>query len=323
MIKEIIVKEAVSFQIKKYEDADKEVWNEFLLNCKNYHFMFNRNFMDYHSDRFEDFSLMFKNDKDKIVALLPGNIKDNIFYSHQGLTFGGFLIDRDCRAIDMLSLFSQLKGFLKENYIKKIIYKCIPNIYHHYPAQEDLYALFLNEARLYRRDISTSINLQEKIYYSKSKKWAISKAKKSGLIYEEVEQPSIVWEVIREVLSQHHHQKPVHNETEIDLLKSRFPNNIRAYKCCFESQIVAAAVTFETEKVVHLQYLASNDKGREERALDILIDFLINKNMQSTKIFDFGISNEKEGKFLNTGLINQKESFGARAIVHDFYSIDI
>lgn len=41
--------------------------------------MFNRDFMEYHADRFEDFSLIFKNEKGKIVALLPGNIKDNIF----------------------------------------------------------------------------------------------------------------------------------------------------------------------------------------------------------------------------------------------------
>jgi len=106
-------------------------------------------------------------------------------------------------------------------------------------------------------------------------------------------------------------------------LKSRFPNNIRAYKCCLNGDIVAAAVTFETERVVHTQYLASNDKGRKEKVLDYLIDFLINNSKKSAKIFDFGTSNENEGKFLNTGLINQKERFGARAIVHDFYNIDL
>lgn len=323
MIKEITVKEAVSFKIKKYEDVDKEVWNDFLLNCKNYHFMFNRDFMDYHSDRFEDFSLMFKNDKDKIVALLPGNIKDNIFYSHQGLTFGGFLIDRGIHADDMLEIFVQLKDFLKKNNIEKMIYKCIPVIYHNYPAQEDLYALFLNEANLYRRDISMSIDLEEDYSYSESKKRSVNKLKKNGVICEEVDQPSIVWKVIREVLHQHHNQQPVHNEIEIDLLKSRFPNNIRAYKCCINGDIVAAAVTFETDRVVHTQYLATNDKGREGKLLDYMIDFLINKSKKSVKIFDFGTSNENEGRYLNMGLINQKHRFGARAIVHDFYSIDI
>ncbi|WP_214648633.1 GNAT family N-acetyltransferase [Acinetobacter terrae] len=313
----------MSFQIKKYEDADKIAWNEFLLNCKNYHFMFNRDFMEYHSNRFEDFSLIFKNDKEEIIALLPGNIKDNTFYSHQGLTFGGFLINRENHVVDMLDIFSKLRVFLKDQNIEKIIYKCIPIIYHNYPAQEDLYALFVNEASLYRRDVSAAIYLEEEYSYSKSKKWSINKAKKNGLILEEINQPSLAWEVIREVLKYHHNQQPVHNEIEIDLLKNRFPNNIRAYTCCLEGNIVAAAVTFETDRVVHTQYLACNSKGREERALDYLIDFLINKSMKSAKIFDFGISNENNGKYLNAGLISQKESFGARAIVHDFYSIDV
>ena len=125
------------------------------------------------------------------------------------------------------------------------------------------------------------------------------------------------------MLLQHHNQQPVHNEIEIDLLKSRFPNNIKAYKCCIDGHIVAAAVTFETDRVVHTQYLASNDKGREEKVLDYLIDFLINNSKKFAKIFDFGTSNENEGKFLNKGLIYQKERFGARAIVHDYYSIDL
>ncbi|MFX1825170.1 GNAT family N-acetyltransferase [Acinetobacter sp. AS5] len=314
--------ENISFKIKKYEDSDKIIWNKFLLKCKNYHFMFNRDFMEYHSDRFEDFSLIFKNDEDEIMALLPGNIKDNIFYSHQGLTFGGFLFDRGMHAADMLELFTQLKIFFKEKNIEKIIYKCIPSIYHNYPAQEDLYALFRNHANLYRRDISVCIDLEEEYSYSESKRRSIKKLKKNGIICEEIDQPSIVWGVIREVLREHHNQQPVHNEIEIDLLKSRFPNNIKAYKCCLDGNIVAAAVTFETERVVHIQYLASNDKGREGKVLDYLIDFLINNSKKFAKIFDFGISNENEGKFLNRGLINQKERFGARAIVHDFYTID-
>lgn len=111
--------ENISFQIKKYEDSDEIMWNKFLLKCKNSHFMFNRDFMEYHSDRFEDFSLIFKNNEEKIMALLPGNIKDNIFYSHQGLTFGGFLIDRGVHAADMLEIFTQLKIFLKEKILKK------------------------------------------------------------------------------------------------------------------------------------------------------------------------------------------------------------
>ena len=32
---------------------------------------------------------------------------------------------------------------------------------------------------------------------------------------------------------------------------------------------------------------------------------------------------KNEGRFLNAGLIAQKEGFGARAVVHDFYELEI
>ena len=52
----------------RYEDADKDMWNKFNAESKNSLFMFNRNFMDYHKDRFLDHSLMFFNDKEELIA---------------------------------------------------------------------------------------------------------------------------------------------------------------------------------------------------------------------------------------------------------------
>ena len=52
--------------------------------------------MEYHNDRFEDFSLMvYKNGK--LIALLPANKKDNIVYSHQGLSYGGVVYMKDVK----------------------------------------------------------------------------------------------------------------------------------------------------------------------------------------------------------------------------------
>ena len=39
--------------------------------------------------------------------------------------------------------------------------------------------------------------------------------------------------------------------------------------------------------------------------------------------YDFGIANEDEGWWLNEGLITQKEGFGGRAVVHEFYRLDL
>lgn len=313
----------MSFQIRKYSDSDRITWNEFLLTCKNYHFMFNRDFIEYHSDRFEDHSLIVLDEKDRVACLLPGNIKNGVFYTHQGLTFGGFLINKNIHASDLLDIFKEIKLYLKKINVKEMIYKCIPVIYHKYPAQEDLYVLFRNDAKLYRRDISSSINIEDGFKYSKGRKWGINKAKKLGVMCKILDTPSDVWPLIRAVLSEHHDTSPVHTESEIDYLKQKFSNEIKVYAAFFNEKIISAAITFETEQVVHSQYLACGKEGRDICALDMLIDFIIIETSKYAKTFDFGISNEDNGRYLNTGLISQKESFGARAIVHDFYSVDI
>ncbi len=313
----------MQFRVEKYTASARPVWNEFLGKCKNSHFMFHRDFMEYHADRFEDFSLIIRDEKQNIITLIPGNIKNNIFYSHQGLTFGGFLMDKNIHAVELIEVFEQVKLFLKKKQIIKIIYKPIPVIYHQYPAQEDLYALFRSDAQLNRRDISSSILIEDRYKYSSSKKWGINKAKKQGVVCQEVEKPSMLWVLVRQVLADQHETSPVHSEAEIDYLKNKFPKNIKAYAALYNHEIVSACITFETEEVVHTQYLATNRLGRDIHALDMLIDYVISESLNYAKIFDFGISNENNGRYLNSGLISQKESFGARAIVYDLYSIDL
>ena len=60
-------------KIRLYDPTLKPVWDNFLENCKNATFLFKRDFMDYHKNRFEDFSIMIYNGN-KLIALVPGNI---------------------------------------------------------------------------------------------------------------------------------------------------------------------------------------------------------------------------------------------------------
>ena len=310
-------------KIIKYSKEYKDQWDNFVKQAKNSHFFFHRDYMEYHSDRFEDFSLLFFDKKDKLIALLPANIKDDTLYSHQGLTFGGFLVDYKMKTAIMLDIFAKLKEFLKEKGIRKLIYKCIPYIYHKLPAEEDRYALFINDAKLFRRDVTATIDLTNKIKYQEQRKRAIKKAIKNGLIVEKSKDFEQYWKVLKRILRDKHNSKPVHSVDEIIKLHNLFPENIKLFVAKKDNEILAGTVIFENENIVHTQYLANSEKGRELGALDLVIDKLINEVYEDKKYFDFGISNENNGRYLNIGLINQKEGFGARAVVHDFYELKI
>ena len=310
-------------KIYRYDIKNKKKWDIFLESCKNKHFMFFRDYMEYHSDRFDDFSLIIEDNKGKVISLLPANIKDDIVYSHQGLTFGGFLINDSMKVETMLKIFDLLTSFLKQHSIIKLIYKCIPHIYHTKPSEEDRYALFRHKANLYRRDVTTTIQLSEGYNYSSQRERSIKKGYNSKLDFNESSSLSEYWGVLTGVLIKQYDTNPTHNFSEISKLKEIFPDNIKLFTAEKDNEIIAGVVVFETEVVAHTQYLANSIEGRKIGALDFIIDNLIKKKYANKKFFDFGISNENSGLILNSGLISQKEGFGASAVSHDFYELDL
>lgn len=310
-------------KIQRYTNEYKPLWNEFVKNAKNTHFFFLRDYMEYHADRFEDFSLLVFDDNKKLISILPANIRENILYSHQGLTFGSFLVDDKMKTDTMLEVFDTLQKFAKQNSITKIVYKCIPYIYHIKPTEEDRYAMFINHAKLIRRDVTSTIDLTEQVRYSKGRKWSINKAKKENLEVFESTDYQIFWQLLTNVLESNHEAKPVHTIDEIKNLAELFPKNIKLFLAKDKDNILSGALIYENKNIVHTQYLANSEKGREIGSLDLILDHLIKNTYKTKKYFDFGISNEDAGRYLNPGLIAQKEGFGARAVVQDFYELEI
>lgn len=308
-------------KIKKYNESDKKIWDEFVSLAKNKHFLFFRDFMEYHSDRFNDHSLMFFDDSQKLLAILPANSAEGVLFSHQGLTFGGLVIKTSAKQNEVNEIFNAIPPYLKMNGFSSLIYKKMPYIYHSFPCDEDLYSLFMVNASLIRRDVSSTIKVSNPIKYSEGRKRIIKKANASGISYQESDDLLGFWDNLTNVLMSGHGAKPVHSYDEIVSLKKMFPEQIKVYAAYINEMQVAGVVIFLADNAAHTQYLYNTDIGRNIGALDGLIDHLVKTVFFDKEYFDFGISNENQGRYLNEGLISQKERFGARAIVHDFYEI--
>lgn len=308
--------------IAKYNSENKTIWDEFIENSKDGTFMLKRDYMDYHKDRFEDFSLMFYED-DKLIAVMPASLHGSEVRSHGGLTYGGIISDNAMKQHRMMECFDRLKAFMKAKNVSRLVYKPTPYIYHKQPAQEDLYALFANGARLSRRDISSTIDLKDQIKMPKGRKAQISRAKREGVMIEESVDFETFIDLENQILSEYHNTKAVHTASELKLLKSKFEDKIQLWVAKYNSQIIAGTVIFLYDKVVHTQYMAADETAREIGGLDLLIKTLIDKFADEKEYFDFGISTENGGTVLNYGLIAQKEGFGGRGIVYDFYELEI
>lgn len=309
-------------KIIRYSSEFKEDWDNHIKSSKNGLFLYNRDYIEYHSDKFTDFSLLIYNEKNKIICALPANINDGCVYSHAGLTFGGLVYTNEITVKDIIDVFYSLIEFFRINVVNKFIYKPVPYIYSSNPAQEDLYALFLINAELFRRDVSVTIDLEKDVRYGSQRKRNIKKGTKKPVFVEQISDVTDYWNLLNEVLSLQHETKSVHTETEIKYLMSKFPENIKLFVGKdVEGKILAGTLVFEYQDIVHTQYLANSSDGKKCGALDVVLDHLIKEKYKTKKFFDFGISNEDNGRYLNNGLISQKEGFGARAVVHDQYKV--
>ena len=307
--------------IKKFSQEYFSIWNEFVKNSKQGTFLLNRDYMDYHSDRFIDYSLMFYNEKDNLIALLPANIKDSVLYSHQGLSYGGLIYGKEAKTIDILNCFKSLKDYAPQLNIKQLIYKRIPSVYYSYPADEDLYALFRNDAKLIRRDIGYVIDIQNQLKWNELRKRCLKKAIKENLIVKISQDYRVYHDLLSHILNISHDTKPVHSAEEMELLSLRFSDNIKLICCYRNNQIVSGVLLFIEKNIIHTQYIATSNEGKDFGAFEVVVNFLLNE-FGDKKYLSFGISTENNGAHLNEGLAQQKESFGARGVCHDFYQLN-
>ncbi|MGL2967007.1 GNAT family N-acetyltransferase [Flavobacterium sp. XGLA_31] len=310
-----------NYTVRRFESRDTALWNAFIGQAKNATFLFHRDFMDYHADRFQDFSLLVF-EEEQLIAVLPAHIENGTVFSHWGLTYGGFVLNEDVRLGEALEVVRQTLRFLHVNEIETLRLKLIPGFYNSCFAEEIEYALFLVNAELIRRDCLSVIELTKKHSISRIRKRGIARAKSNDLKVREANDFEVFWnDLLIPNLKNKYNAAPVHSLEEICYLKEKFPDNIKQFNVLHQDEIVGGVTVFINKNVAHLQYVSGTDKDNELGSLDFLYHYLITEVYQDKDYFDFGPSHENKGKNINKGILYWKESFGAKTTVQDFYNI--
>jgi len=308
--------------VHRYSPDMAALWNEFVACSRNGTFLLDRRYMDYHCDRFADHSLMIHDDAGRLVALLPSNEVGSTLNSHAGLTYGGLILDAKSGSVAVLNMLGGVRDYMRDNGFSRLLYKTIPSIYHRQPAEEDRYALFRMGARLSRRDVLSVVPREDRIRYQDRRSRGIKSALKAGVrVAESLAYPAF-WKILEDNLAARYGVAPVHSLNEMQLLQAQFPDSIRLFLAFADQSPLAGAVVYESSRVAHVQYISTSDAGRSVHALDAVFDHLLKHVYTDKSYFDFGISNEDGGRILNNGLVEQKEGFGARTVVHDHYELE-
>jgi hypothetical protein len=223
----------------------------------------------------------------------------------------------------MLEVFEGAFSFLKEHGFRRVIYKRVPHIYYRAAAEEDAYVLFLSEARLLRRGALAVAARDQPLPMQERRRRGARKAQKNGVTVRQSQDVAAYWKILSGRLLEAYGASPVHSLAEIQLLHSRFPDHIKLFAAYREDEMLGGVLIYESENVAHAQYIAANEKSRDLGALDLVFEELLTQHYRSKKYFDFGTSDEEQGRKLNRGLIDQKEGYGARVVVQDHYDIDL
>lgn len=308
-------------EVKKYNNRDKKVWDSFIEHSKNSTFLFKRDFMEYHKERFEDYSLMVFEGNIQIAALPAHKIDANTIASHLGLSYGGIILRKPENLQKTLLIIHQILYFLKSNSIKKIIYKSFHKFYNSIGSEEIDYANFLIKAKHTSRQFASVINLRDKLEMGRNRKRCARRAANMGVVIKEVETFDAFWnDILIPNLKNKFDTCPAHTLSEITALHDSFPSNIRQFNAYLNGVIIAGATIFETSNVIRIQYNSANTEGKIIGASDLLYIQLIEKYFKHKNYLDFGTSFDSKG--LNIGLLIWKESFGARAFSIDTYEIE-
>jgi hypothetical protein len=308
--------------VERY-DGSAAPWDAFVRASRNGTFLFERGYMGYHADRFPDHSLVVRDPDGELVAVLPAHTAGEVIGSHLGLSYGGLVIGPRMTTPAFLQAFEAVLLFLRDAGFHALDYKTVPSIYPRQPAEEDRYALFLLGAQLTRRDLLSVVDRSDRLPYQHRRARGVKKAERAGVRVQQETDLAEYWELLTTTLADRFESKPVHTTAEIQMLRDRFPLNIRLHTARREGELLAGVVTYDSERAGHAQYIAASSAGRAVGALDLIFDYLLHDLSHDQQFFDFGGSHEDGGRAINVGLIEQKEGFGARAVTHDHYWIDL
>lgn len=310
--------------ISPYTPDQKTVWDAFVAHSINGTFLFYRDYMDYHAARFADHSLLFWDEKGRLLAVLPAHLAEGRLVSHGGLSYGGLVIDADAKTPLVLAAFAALLDYCQARGFTGLTYKPVPPVYHLAPANADLYALFDAGATLQHRTLLSVIDTRHRPATTKGRRWAVKKAARAGLRVCHSDDLPAYWLLLQATLQQNHQAKPVHTLAEIQQLAARFPQNIKLYACYAPDEtLLAGVLMYESAQVARTQYIAASDAGRQHAALDLLFDHLLGEVYAHIPYFEFGTSHYPGTHQQNLGLLEYKESFGARAVAQDTYQIEL
>lgn len=312
--------------VEKYNDTYFKKWDDFIEKSKSGTIFHTRKFLSYHpKNKFEDYSLLFLKDGN-IVSVLPACLikKDNelVLASHQGSTYGGFVIPYKFGIEQSLKLVDLLLDFAHKNNIDKIWMRFPEYIFEKDPSEEIKFAMWNKGFKIDYIELSTCYDLS--LYDEKKPVTRFARRSyEEGIkcLYND-ENFSEFYTILYNNLKNKHQETPTHTLEEIYKLKELLEDRFVLISAYYKGSVVGGLGIFlANSKTTHMFYSAArNDLGRGIFVTDALMDTAIRKlKEKGFKYFNAGISTEEKGTHINFGLFKFKEKYKGLGVYREIW----
>lgn len=314
----------MEIEIQKYSLKFKELWDNFIDIADNGFFFFKRNYMEYHADRFNDYSLIVFIDNE-VKALFPCNLKNNKIFSHQGLSYGGILHDADVNANTLNFIHKAIISYFNKVGVRHCEISPIPSLYS--KSKNNFYEQVLKEnLTCVQGEKPISVIDHELVKLPTRRKLRIPKTHEENYSFEIVDNINTVWPMIEQCYLSQHGFQPVHSQSEIVYLKECFPRNIiinTIKENTPNAPVLAALITLEDKRMVKFQYIGYTEMARKANVIDYLYFKTINKSISENKNVDMGHSIDINSNQINNKILFAKKRHGASEISTSTYCINL
>lgn len=312
---------------RKYAEEKINEWDEFVKFSSASTLHSSRKFLNYHQKKFNDSSLMFYQ-KNHLVGVLPGVIKEKTYISHPGASYGGLIYKEGLKINYLFEIHEQILNFCRENGVCKLEFRFPYSIIskHYYDAYK--YILNNHPSTVYK-EVSQFIDLlkfKDKNYFSENFTRIIKK--NSELItsitknYNDIEN---FYNILSENLIKHN-TKPTHELSELNYLIENLDEKVLLFVTKdSNSNIVSGSLAIQlNNETSHLFYLGTNIEYLSYSPLvNTVHDVAKYFKSENFRFLNLGISTESKGSTLNSGLNNFKEKFNTSATSRETIVVDI
>lgn len=308
---------------RPYAPADAARWDEFVEASAKGTLLHTRRFLGYHGARFDDRSLVVERDGrwEAVIPAASVPARPEEVVSHPGATWGAVLTKGLAAARATEDALRAARDRWRAEGSTAAVFRAPMGHLSAQPDETDVHTLLRLGARVERADLWSVAHLDRP--RRRDDVASARRGRRLGVTVAQARDPADYAEfhgALAAALRARHDARPTHSLDELLDLRERLgPRQALWLARLPDGSLGAGAwLLWHRPDVLHTQYLASTDAARECRALDVLLDAVVDEVARGARCLSFGTSTEDQGRALNAPLLAFKSKFGGGATLQHF-----